>query len=364
MHRDPVLPAFDARALARRAVPSAALAAAVAVALLVAGGPMRTFAAALERALGADPVWVVAAVPFELLSFAGYVALLWLVGGRVTARLGLRESAQVTLGGAAATRLLPAGGAGGVALTVWALRRAGLDGRTAARTLLAFLVLLYAVFLGGILVAGGAIALGLAGTGGPLVLSAVPATGAALAIVVVSGLAWRPPASPRHAPRRRRVRAAASTLGGAARDAVSLVRSADVRLLGALAWWGFDAAVLWAMLHALGLPPSPVVVALGYFVGQVANTIPVPGAVSGGMTGALVALGVEADHALAAVLAYRAVAIWVPAPVGLAALGGLRRTVARWGAEAERRPERRPCRAAGPVPVSCRVPASCGVRTS
>jgi hypothetical protein len=31
------------------------------------------------------------------------------------------------------------------------------------------------------------------------------------------------------------------------------------------------------------------------------------------------------------VLAYRSVAIWVPAPVGLAALGGLRRTVAAWG---------------------------------
>ena len=32
-------------------------------------------------------------------------------------------------------------------------------------------------------------------------------------------------------------------------------------------------------------------------------------------------------------LSYRALAIWLPAPVGLAALGSLRRTVARWGAE-------------------------------
>jgi uncharacterized membrane protein YbhN (UPF0104 family) len=84
------------------------------------------------------------------------------------------------------------------------------------------------------------------------------------------------------------------------------------------------------MLHALGHPPALSVVALGYFVGQVANTIPVPGAVSGGMTGVLVACGVEADLALASVLAYRSVAIWLPAPVGLAALSGLRRTVASW----------------------------------
>ena len=85
------------------------------------------------------------------------------------------------------------------------------------------------------------------------------------------------------------------------------------------------------MLHALGAPPSLVVVVLAYFLGQVANTIPLPGAVSGGMVGVLLAFGVEADLALAAVLAYRSIAIWLPAPIGLAALGGLRRTITSWG---------------------------------
>jgi hypothetical protein len=33
------------------------------------------------------------------------------------------------------------------------------------------------------------------------------------------------------------------------------------------------------------------------------------------------------------VLAYRAIAIWLPAPIGLATLGALRKTIARWGAE-------------------------------
>jgi hypothetical protein len=47
----------------------------------------------------------------------------------------------------------------------------------------------------------------------------------------------------------------------------------------------------------------------------------------------LLAFGVEADLALASVLAYRAIAIWLPAPIGLAALPGLRRTIARWSAE-------------------------------
>ena len=47
----------------------------------------------------------------------------------------------------------------------------------------------------------------------------------------------------------------------------------------------------------------------------------------------LIAFGVETDLALASVLAYRSVAIWLPAPIGLIALAGLRRTVARWNRE-------------------------------
>jgi uncharacterized membrane protein YbhN (UPF0104 family) len=101
-------------------------------------------------------------------------------------------------------------------------------------------------------------------------------------------------------------------------------------------------------LAALGVAPSLPVVVLAYFLGQLANTLPVPGAVSGGMTGALVAFGVEADLALASVLAYRSLAIWIPAPVGLYALSGLRRTVAGWGegGGAVRWPRRSPLPAA------------------
>jgi uncharacterized membrane protein YbhN (UPF0104 family) len=90
-------------------------------------------------------------------------------------------------------------------------------------------------------------------------------------------------------------------------------------------------AVLWAMLHAFGSPPAIQVVVLAYFLGQVGNTLPIPGAVSGGLVGALLAFGVDADLAIVSVLAYRAIAIWVPAPVGLVALSALRRTIAAWG---------------------------------
>ena len=119
-------------------------------------------------------------------------------------------------------------------------------------------------------------------------------------------------------------------IGGAVRDAVSLLRGGDARLLGAPAWWIFDGAVLWAAFHALGEPPALPILAFAYFAGQVGNTIPVPGAVSGGMVGTLLAFGVAPDLALSAVLTYRTVAIWAPAPFGLLALGALKARVGRW----------------------------------
>lgn len=315
---DSVIPSLDMRALARRAALPAALAAVAAAVVILAGGPLQAFSDALGRVAEADPRWLVAGAAFELMSFGGYIALLWLVGGRASPRLGFRASAEVTLGGTAATRLLPTGGVGGAALTIWAFRRAGLDARNATRTLLAFLVLLYSIFLGAIVLAGGLLALGIVPGHGPLALTALPAGAGALAILCGLALALLRPHG---------------ALGAAVRQAIALVRSGDLRLLGAPAWWAFDAAVLWAMLQALGAPPSLAVVVLAYFVGQVANTIPIPGAVSGGMVGVLLAFGVEADLALASVLAYRSVAIWLPAPIGLAALAGLRRTFTRWASQ-------------------------------
>ena len=201
---------------------------------------------------------------------------------------------QITLSGAAATRLLPTAGVGGAALTLWALRRAGLPARRAIRTLLGFLVMLYGVFFGAVAVSGGLIAAGLVTTRAPLAVSAIPAALATLGIagaLALAAAARRPQLS--HAPPRRlaRARAAARVLGEAVGDALRLVGSADPRLLGALAWWTFDAAVLWAMLHAFGAPPAVAVVVLAYCIGQVGNTIPIPGAVSGGMVGALLAFG-------------------------------------------------------------------------
>ena len=324
------LPSLDVRLVARRAALPLALAAVAAAVVLLAGGPLDVFADALSRAVSADPRWVAAAAVAELLSFGGYIALFWLVGRRASSRLDLRASAEITLGGAAATRLLPTAGVGGAALTLWAITKTGIGTKRSGRTLLTFLVLLYGMFLAGIALSGAAIALGLGGSGAHAVIAGAAALAAGVAIGIGLALGARREEAPEGAGR---VANGAALLGSAVRDALGLMRTGDARLLGAPAWWAFDAAVLWATFHALGAPPSIAVLAFAYFAGQVGNTIPLPGAVSGGMVGVLIAFGVAPDLALSAVFSYRAVAIWLPAPMGLVALGALRARIGRWARE-------------------------------
>src|SRR3954447_1176511 len=161
------LPTLDVGLVVRRAaLPLAVAVLAIGLLILAGGGPIAVLADSLSRALAADPRWIAGAAVAEALSFVGYIALFWLVGRRATMRLDLRTSTEITLGGAAATRLLPTAGAGGAALTLWAITKTGMGTRRAGRTLLTFLSLLYGVFLAGIVVSGAAIALGLAGDAG------------------------------------------------------------------------------------------------------------------------------------------------------------------------------------------------------
>ena len=116
------------------------------------------------------------------------------------------------------------------------------------------------------------------------------------------------------------------------RDARRLIKHGNPGLLGAAMWWAFDIAALWACFEAFGASPAVGILVVGYFVGMLANMLPLPGgvgSVDGGMIGAFVAFGVDPAAAIVAVLAYRFFAFWLPIAPGAISFASLRRTVAR-----------------------------------
>jgi uncharacterized membrane protein YbhN (UPF0104 family) len=284
---------------------------------------------AVARLGDGDARWLALALGLEALSFLGHAILFRAVGLDEHGRIDLRASVEITLAGHAATRLLASAGAGGVVLTAWAMRRAGMDRATVASRMTTFLVLLYSVYMAALVVGGAGLALGLLPGGGSFAITVVPAVfGGAVIAVALAAQRIRPGAG--------RVRRVLGPLAVGVREARGLARAGHAGLLGALMWWAFDIAVLWACFEAFGASPAIAVLVVAYFVGTLANTLPLPGGVGGvegGMVGALVAFGVEPGLALIAVLAYRGFAFWLPILPGALAYFTLRRTVARWAAE-------------------------------
>jgi uncharacterized membrane protein YbhN (UPF0104 family) len=330
-----------------------------------------------------DGWWIAFGVVLELLSFAGYVMLFRAVF--VTTRtgpavapnpdgsppapgpIGWSESYQITMAGLAATRLFATAGAGGVALTAWALRRSGMEARLVACRMVAFTVLLYAVYAVSVLIDGLGLGTGLFPGGGSFALTIVPAIVAATLMTVVGAMALLPGDIERRLHRwasgsgalahwvARAVTVPALAASGV-RTAIELIRERDPGLLGAVAWWGFDICVLWAMFHAFGSPPPFTVIWMSYFIGMLGNLLPLPGGlggVEGGMIGAFAAFGVNLDLAVLAVLSYRAISFWLPTIPGAVAYFQLRRTVARWREQQSEHPapamQGAPVEAAGAV---------------
>jgi uncharacterized membrane protein YbhN (UPF0104 family) len=294
------------------------------------------------RVKDGSPGWLLAAVGFEVLSFVGYVVLFRAVFVRSESRIDWRESYQITMAGLAATRLLAAGGAGGVALTAWALKRSGMDGRTVTRRMTSFMVILYGIYMAALLVDGLGLATGLFGVHASAAVTIAPAAFGGVVIVAALLMSRLRPVSAAPAAEygarkfRRKLRHLALSIAAGVRGALGLLRAGKPGLLGAFAWWGFDIAVLWASFHAFGVAPPVAVIVMGYFVGTLANTLPLPGGVGGvdgGMIGAFLAFGVDPAVAVLAVLSYRAIAFWLPTAPGLIAYFQLRRTMGSWKAE-------------------------------
>jgi uncharacterized protein (TIRG00374 family) len=298
----------------------------------------------------AAPGWVVIALLFNVLAFVSYVGLFRGVVGEHLVHLEWSESYQITMAGLAATRLFSAGGAGGIVLTYWALRKAGMERRQTACRMVAFLVLLYSIYLAALVVFGVLLRVGVLSGEAPIGLTIVPA---ALAGVLIAALflvtlipddierrVRRATQGYRLARHANRLGTVPVTLAKGTRTALDFMRNPSrggLAVLGAGGFWGANIGILWASFHAFGIHVPLGVVIQGFFVGMVANLFPFApggvGAVDAGMIGTFVLFGLPSSDVFATVLTYRLIAFWLPIPPGIVAFLQLRRTVARWESE-------------------------------
>jgi len=285
----------------------------------------------------AKPEWLLLGVALKVLSGLGYVAVFRMIFCR---RMSWRVSLQIGMSELGANALFPTGGAGGLALGAWALRRGGMQGSEIARRTVAFFLLTSVPNVVGVIAIGLGLATGVfAGEGNPL-LSAVPAAAAAMAIVAALLAGRIAERWGRRLEREGRLEASRWTrglwkgltaLGDGVKEALAMLREGNlVLILGLVAYLAFDVMILWAAFRAFGAAPSQAILWMAYLIGELGGLIPVPGGIGGvdaGLVGTFALYHVSLTATVGAVLAYRAIALWVPAVVGGGAFVALRRTL-------------------------------------
>jgi uncharacterized membrane protein YbhN (UPF0104 family) len=285
-----------------------------------------------HRLARASPSWLAAALGLELLACAGYVLLFQTVFSRPPWLVSVRRGTQIALGELGAFAITPTG-IGGPALRVWGLRAGGMPWRA---------LIVRSISHGAIFNLPYAVAAAVLGVGASLHLmpghAPVLTALAPLALVVAAcalygAAAWfgRRPGSSSDSPRIKWIRSALATIPEGIADLLVLARRRRP-LLGSIAWWAGDCAALWAGFQAVGGRPALSVLILAYMLGQLGNTLPLPGGVGGVeplMLGIFSASGVNLGLAAAAVICYRTIALGVQGLLGAAAfatlLGAVRR---------------------------------------
>jgi uncharacterized membrane protein YbhN (UPF0104 family) len=260
----------------------------------------------------ADLAWLaLAAAGTVLLWTAGTVSQL----GSVARQLPLCRLFAVQIAATFANHLLP-GGSAGLAVNVRFLRRHGLSRADAVGAVALNM-------LAGVVTHTGLLAIALVAAPDALTAALGPgrlpgfagqprswALSVPLAVALASGLVW---AGRRWGARAaRHVRAHLSVLGAVLRTP----RRAAQLWLGSLAVPVLHCLTLYAVLLSLGAGVSLVPVALAYLIASsLSALLPSPGgfgALDVALVTGLVAVGTPSATALAAVLAYRLLTVWVP----------------------------------------------------
>jgi uncharacterized protein (TIRG00374 family) len=279
-----------------------------------------------ESFSGARPGWLAIAVGLEVLSCLSYVVVF---RGVFCPRARWVTSYEIGTAELATNSVLSVGGAGGLALGGWILRRGGMPAAQIARRSVAFFLLTSLVNVTALIVAGVGLWTGMLHGSASAPLGFLPAAAGIAVIAMVLNVR---PLARRLAgwTRRRRVLQALEAVAGGVEEALSQLRSGNpLIVVGAAGYMLFDVAVLGVCFHAFGneVPPGGVLL-LAYVIGQLGGLIPVPagiGTVDGGLIGTLVLYGTGATEAAVAVLAYRALVLWLPIVLGAPSLASLRR---------------------------------------
>jgi uncharacterized protein (TIRG00374 family) len=279
------------------------------------------------------PEWVLVGVAFELLSALSYVVAFRVV---FCQRMSWSTSYKIAMSEEGVDSLLPVGGAGGLALGAWVLRRGGMPTAEIGQKTVAFFLLTSVPNVAALAVLGLGLAIGvLPGRAGAAltVAPAIVAVGAVIATLALGRLARRLVAPLRASDRRRGLAIALRAVAVGVDEALRQLRAADpLLLLAIVGYMAFDVLVLWASFRAVGQAPPLTIVWIAYLIGQLGNLIPIPGGIGGvelGLIGALVLYGLPVVPATAAVLLYRVIELWVPALLGAVAFLQLRRLLRR-----------------------------------
>jgi uncharacterized protein (TIRG00374 family) len=305
---------------------------------------------ALSKLDDADAVWIAVAIGFSLVAIATYIALFKAVVGGDALRLTWTETYEINMAGLAATLIFSAGGAGGIALTYWALRKAGMRRRDVGRRMVAFLTLHYVFYPAALIVFGILLRTGVLPGKHSVELTIVPAAVAGVLLILGVLLALIPSdlsrrvAAHAHGERAKGIAASVAKVPAIAaegfRFALSLFAHPSrggLAVIGAVGFWAANIGTLWASFKAFGVHVPIAVVVQGFFLGMVANLFPLApagvGAVDAGMIGAFVLFGLPEETVFPAILIYRLVAFWLPIPFGVVAFFQLRKKVQRWEEE-------------------------------
>ncbi len=305
---------------------------------------------ALSKLGDAELAWIAVAIGFNVVAIATYVALFKAVVGGDVLRLTWGETYEINMAGVAATLLFSAAGAGGIALTYWALRKAGMSRRDVGRRMVAFLALHYVFYPFALIVFGVLLRTGVLPGKHSVELTVVPAAVAGVLLVLGLLLALIPSDLGRRAAahaRGERAQAIAQNIAKVPAIAAEGFRFAiglfahpsrgGLAVIGAAGFWAANIGILWASFQAFGVEVPIAVVVQGFFLGMVANLFPLApagvGAVDAGMIGAFVLFGIPEETVFPAILIYRLVAFWLPIPPGIVAFFQLRKRVVRWEEE-------------------------------